>query len=216
MVQMISFKQFLNEASKFDLEKFKKDCSFILNELKGSGGKYLMLRGAQDVPEDWAIQEWKIRSISRNTNIDSHNKINDYFEQRFGEPFRNWMFATGRMDTAVAYSNFKSPSVIFPIGKFEWFSSDSDSFSDMTVALNNIAREIKNSTDSLSYDEVYSLATDNLIKKMENTNWYFNTDLLKCISNHNEIMFKCNKFYSFKYTGDTLNSPELTNFLKSL
>jgi len=214
------FKQYLQEESKFDLEKFKKDCSFILGELKGTGGSALMLRGSKDKNPDFEIAKWVPRDGPRNTPIAAHRAFNELFDKKFGVKARDWMFATGRHDSAEIYSGLTGPNIIFPIGKFEWLSCTdiNDRFYDLTVALSKEREYIKNRdvSRSFSYDEIIELATKYLVKQLDEVSWTFNTDLVKCINYGAEIMFKCERYYAFNQSGDVWNSEEMRQLMESL
>ena len=112
---MISFKQFLCESSKFDLEKFKKDCADYLGMLKGTHGQRMLYRGAADMPKDFRVEEWKERDGPRDSSFTMHDGINKYFEDKFGVPARDWMFCTGSNGDAAIYSSgHRDVMVVFP------------------------------------------------------------------------------------------------------
>jgi hypothetical protein len=212
------FKEFLTEGSKFNLEKFKTDCAFTLDQLKGSAGKYLMYRGQPAGTKDWEITAWKGRTEPRNTPKIAHTLLNDFFTKKFGAPVRNWMFATGRKDTAQTYSGVQPIDIIFPIGKFEWVSCSDPDLYDLTIALNHQRWRI-NAVDvdnKISYDEKNELAANALIKSMDAADWYHNTDLVDAIKAEGEIMFKCSRFYQFSLYGAVWKSEEMEDFIHSL
>lgn len=216
---MKTFKQFIKEDQQFDLEKFKSDCSFFLGLLKGTKGKYLTYRGGKDWPDDWAIRSWKPRTQPRNTPIEAHNIINDYFEETYGEKFRNWMFFTPDRFQADIYSGYHgSVSVIFPIGQFEWACSANENARDLTQWLNDIADKIKHADieRNLSFGERYELAAKDVIKKLKQSDFLHNALFRQCLLYDHEIMFKCEKYYTFNFDGITFNSTEFQDFLRTI
>jgi hypothetical protein len=218
---MTTFKQFISEASAFELEKFKKDCAFYLNQIKNTGGKHLLYRGGKDWPDNWAIRKWAERIIPRNTPIVAHDLINDYLQKEYGHEFRNWMFCTGDRQQADIYSGRGGHvCAIFPIGKVEWFCGLIWDMRDLTGWLNSLSDEIymADKERKISYDERYQLAATHVINVMKDNKHklLFNEDFTRCINSYHEIMFKCNSYYAFNIDGDTFNSKEFKDFLTSI
>lgn len=220
MVQaMISFKQFLNEAAEFDLEKFKKDCAHYLSMLKGTQGQRMLYRGSHDAPKDFRIEDWKERAGPRDSSLEMHDQINAYFEDKFGVKARDWMFCTGSYGDAAVYSpGHKSAMVIFPIGEFEWLAAIEDDAHDMTGFYDRCRSAINGNaaTKVLPYDDKKQLAIDMMKHKMEKWQWKDSEDIVGCIKSRNEIMFRCDKFYVFNYTGSTFTSQEFKDFIYSI
>jgi len=110
------------------------------------------------------------------TSIKDHNALNNYFTQKFGEPFRNAMFATSSLSEAMGFTNGHGffPRAVFPIGDFTFIWSP----------------------------EVRDLYTDVLLKKEVSlekklpTLGYQNTDLMKAIESKNEVMIRCKTYCS--------------------
>jgi hypothetical protein len=213
------FKEFITEGQKFDLEKFKSDCAFYLDRLKGTNGDRLLYRGTHDFPKDFKIETWKSREGPRDSSLEMHDGINDFLNGKFGIKARDWMFCSGHIGDAALYSpGHKSYTIIFPIGKFEWLSALNDDAHDMTEFYNRCkgALAINAATKEKSYDERNKLAIDMMKHKMESWTWYHNQDIVGSIKGANEIMFKCDKFYAFYSYGDTWNSKEMQDFIHSI
>lgn len=209
------FKEFITEGQKFNLEKFKSDCAFTLDQLGENIGSRLMYRGQMNPGDEWSIDTWKGRTAPRNTHRAVHDSLNVYFEKKFGAPIRNWMFASGNRESAQTYAGRGFPDVIFPIGKFEWVSTPDPDLYDLTIAVNHQQYLVKRADvdNKLTLDESYELATNALIKQMDKAKWFHNSNLLDTILSEGEIMFKCNKYYKFSIVGDTWNSKEMQDFI---
>lgn len=203
---MTTFKQFILEKREFDLEKFKSDCAYMLSLLKNTRGGHMLYHGTRSYPDDFDIGQWRPRPGPKDSHKIAHEKFNEFFMDKFGEPVRNWMFGTGLEEDARVYAGYNQPvTAIFPIGKFEWIQGQSDDLRDMTGWLDRVAGEIREADkdNKIDYDTRYRLAADVLVKKMRMIRWRHNTDLIACLNYENEIMFKCDKFYQFNVTGTT-------------
>ena len=204
---MISFKQFLSEDKAFDdfdLDKFKKDCAFYLGELKGSQGNLVMYRGASfKGTKNWAINKWEARWSPMSTPDYIHKKLNEFFTEKFGEPIRNWIFASGHNAVATVYGKAYA---IFPIGKFEWISGINKESKDMTSFFwdTKDATPIDNKNDP-SGDKRMESTWDRMLSKLKHFRWYHNTDIKECLRAGNEIMFKCGEYYIFDLNGSVYN-----------
>lgn len=227
---MKTFKQFLLEASDLEIERFKTDCAFVLEQLKGSHGSALLYRGSASPPADWDIRTWERRAKPRDTMRVYHDAMNEWFKDRMGDEVRNWMFCTGFAPSAAPYAKGKPISVIFPIGHFEWVCSQDTALTDMTDYIANLQHAVQKDlevgleqddlgeTDWEAYDDAVEAETiKQLTSKLSSTKFWKSTNLLDCIRSKTEIMFKCNRYYCFAdVPGGTLYSPEMQELLKSL
>ena len=105
-----------------------------------------------------------------------HQGLNDVFKERFGEEFRNSLFATGDITEA---SNYGNVYYIFPIGEFSylWSPDVYDIYGEwLEMELEN-ARPIE------------------FINNMRKKEWKHNTELLKAIRSGREIMIRCKSYY---------------------
>ena len=215
---MISFKQFISEALKFNIEQFRNDCSYVLNMIDSN---HIMYRGIGDTVGDVAINKWYPREEPLTTPKFIHDEMNKVFVDLFGEPIRNWMFCTGEKQTALAYTDDDEEHqvyAIFPIGKFEWVCSLDWKFRDLTGAFQKHFSDINASkpkdvkmADWLRIEEKQKLALERIKKEVDPKRWRKNTDLKGCIESHNEIMIKCDRYYRVSIT-----SPEFKQIMSIL
>jgi hypothetical protein len=200
---MISFKQFITEGKTFDLERFKTDCAFMLEQLKGSKGQHLLYHGTMRYPKgDWEIRNFKERAKPRDSDVYLHTQVNKLFTDMFGGPARNWLFTTGNVNDAYVYGKtFDGVLVIFPIGKFEWLCGLDQDLSDITGWHSRVFVQMTNTSRNLPYEKRLNNATDYLVSKMRHMHWLHNEKLIECIKSGNEIHVKCERFYAFKLGG---------------
>lgn len=185
---MKSFKEFLKTSNEFDLDKFKKDCRFVLSQMKSSDD--LMYHGTRRYRDNYSIETFKPRSTPRDTPLNVHKQINSYFYDTFGDDMRNRLFVTGELIQAQDYGG-GMVQAIFPIGKFEWFCYPN--IKDLTGKIGGIK-------DSATFAGQENLITDKyvadkLILLLKNEHPIINTDFSKAINSRAEIMIKCEKYY---------------------
>lgn len=213
---MITFKDFITESRKFNLEQFKKDCSFMLHQLEGTNGKLLMYRGYYNVPTDsagWTIETWTQRSEPRDTKKKVHDATNEHFMNTFGIPGRNWVFGTSDIQDAGMYSSASKVAAIFPIGKFQWLNSPN--IMDYTSWVMLERQKIQKDNPDLPYDEVYEQLLDDLPTLLDKVVWNFNEHFVESLKSRCEIMFKCEKYYAFNVHGSVFKDKILP-FLSTL
>jgi len=109
----------------------------------------------------------------RNTHIELHAEINDYFTEAFGAPFRDAIFCSGRWADASYYGR---PYYIFPRGNFQylWSPKVPDLYEKLEVDIRQ-----------------HPGKTIEYIKKLE----YQTTELQRGIDSNNEIMIRCDSYY---------------------
>lgn len=201
---MISFKQFLTENDDFNLEKFKSDCEFFLSKVNGANS--LLWRGIRGSPNDYSVNTFTQRTRPVDMRLDIHTFLNAYYKQKIGFPIRNWLFTTGNEKVADQYVvNYSDkPSAIFPIGQFSWFCFKDKKLKDLWVYIDDIKSRIdmvfKNKKAATF--EFY----DSLELALDSAEYWFNTDLQKCINSGNEIMILCDKYYVFNTNPDNESS----------
>lgn len=193
------FKQYVLEKEQFNLDKFKRNCSFYLDQMKGHHG--YLFHGSKSMPTDYAMMAMKQRTAPRDSPSKLHNEVNQFFEMKFHYPFRNGLFASGKWSTAKTYG---AVGVIFPIGEFEWLCNTERQFHDLTGHYERNVDLLRTNNPELEYDERSEQAADITLEKLKASKmWNFNINLPQCIANGNEIMLKCNSFYIFDYEGKT-------------
>jgi len=205
---MKTFKQFL-ETSKFDLEKFKSECAFALEQLQR--GHLLLYHGTKNFPDDFAVRSWRPRAGPRDSRHSVHDALNALFQKKFGAPIRNWMFATGSRTTAAHYAGTSQPCVIFPKGTFEWVCSPDQNMSDLTTLFDTEYRKIP---PSVPDDQREQLAIEKIAELVDRAQWWHNEQLGDCVRSKNEIMIKCSDFYIFNTDGRAF-IDELEDFLRT-
>ena len=196
------FTQFVLEKEQFDLEKFKKNCAFYLEQMEGHNG--YLFHGSKSTPRDYAMKAFVPREAPRDSPNKLHNEVNDFLEKKFHYPFRNGLFTTGRYSAALGYGTV---GVIFPIGKFEWLCNTERQFHDLTGAYETNVDLLRANNPELGYDERSEQAADMTLAKLKASKmWNHNANLPHCIQSKNEIMIKCNSYYVFNYEGKTFQN----------
>lgn len=202
---MITFKQFINEDSSFDLDQFKKDCQFAINLSKsGPSGSAvnILYHGTKKYDANFSIEKWFERSAPKDTPYSIHNAVNEYFESIFGSPIRNWLFTSGRKAVAEGYGRGVAQA-IFPIGKFDWVYSPD--ISDLSVAYETTVEEVKGRAEaagrSLAYSDIQEHAATIFLERIADSSWFRNKNFPQAIASQNEIMIHCDKFYQFNVNG---------------
>jgi hypothetical protein len=123
-----------------------------------------------------------------------HNALNNYFEEKFGEPFRNSMLAIGDRNAA---GTFGRAHFVFPAGHFTFlWSPDIADLNYYTEAKVHIPTP-KTAPEIISdkrFNDYKSGAT--LIDVLEENVSYYTDDLQGAIESRNEIMFRCQYYYA--------------------
>lgn len=188
----------LHEAQGFDLEKFKQDCAPFLKELK-EAGTGVLYHGSNNHPTDWEIRDFKERSGSRDTPDFIHDELNDLFKEKYGYEFRKWLFTTGSKRDARMYGPI---TVIFPIGP-DYHYIWSPYVEDMSTHRAGYVDKVRQTDRHLSYDDQTEKANDEFLHDMATVKFHVDANLGEGLESHNEIHLKCDKFYIFKWIGDT-------------
>ena len=133
------------------------------------------------------------------TPNDLHTALNSFFTDKFGEPFRNGLFAVNDRRAANEYVNGGAGGyvyIIFPFNdyKFVW----SPEINDMWIAFKQVR--------SLYTDEYDDDLIKWFIEYLDSEGNYTNTNLRAAISSSNEIMFRCDQ-----YIGINFNNPLLAS-----
>ena len=117
----------LGEDKKFAeiSSMIQRDCKPFLKEIKG--GKSLLFRGNKRRINDISKVRSRLKDrIPSDTLKEIHNHMNKLYNNEFGWPVRNGIFATGNFNTTKSYGN---GYIFFPIGKYEFvWSPDVEDF----------------------------------------------------------------------------------------
>lgn len=189
---MITFKQFINEGTNFDLDKFTQECDFFLSNIKGTNS--LLWRGVTIPPRDYSILQFIGRTKTLDMPQNIHTFLNSYYKERIGYPIRNWMFGTGNRNEAKQYTG-REPSLLFPIGNFSWFCFKDRELKDLWLYIDRIANRINKAIvdEKEATFQLYASLEDAL----DNAEYWFNEDLKACLESGNEVMINCKEYYLF-------------------
>jgi hypothetical protein len=214
---MITFKQFIIENEKFDWDRFTKDCSYVLQEMKGNRGRKFLYHGTPNPPNSYDIRPFKARERSRDTNQVVHKYLNAVFQDMFGWPIRSGLFTTGRMSDAAIYTGGFPVCAIFPIGKFDWVCGLDDDLHDLNGFINRTEAKIMDAdtTGKIDDNARQKLVCQFIGNKVRHMKWLSNEDLPRCLGSENEIMIKGTEFYFFN-TSSNLWEKEVEPKLKEI
>ena len=189
---MKTFKQFLL-GDEDDNHTFMDQLAFVAKEIAANCKHYFSLvhndvdhplfRGMEfnDWPDEFMAEARMDRRPSSTPSY-IHRAVDDYFEDKFGIPFRSAsVFAVGDLTTA---SDYGKVHIIFPKGKFDFlWCSD---IGDMYVDFNHFKDDHGSSQDHL--EERY-------ISYLDGLRWQFNKDLPGGIKSENEVMINTADYY---------------------
>lgn len=192
------FKDYLCERNgfdpDFDEEKFKKECAFYFEQMQGK--KQLLLHGTNAEVIAGKKIPFRERDKPRDTHKELHEKVNQFFEKKFGKPFRNGLFVSGSQATANEFGHYVA--FIVPIGRFEWLSSPN--IRDMTFLYTKYCHEMGYQRYGTGPIRSYDEPEDRVLRDLENAQWFHNENLPKCVAGLSETMLWCpNGFYTFTY-----------------
>jgi len=162
--------QYLDEID-YEIDKYrlyrginpnKKSSSDEFNNVKLAGDVVLLLNK-------------RLERNPRDTDRECHDRINRKFEQEFGLPYRNGVFATGDDSEAMIYGGLY---VIFPIGKYNYLWSTE--ISDFAGDIDHLCTISKNQFDKISFKKEFD--------------YIENRGMKDAIASHNEIMIWCHSY----------------------
>jgi len=131
----------------------------------------------------------KVRLDNRNPMSSAqikHERYNNFFEEMFGEPFRNSLFVTGDYGQASHYGNIY---MVVPIGHFDWMWSPD---------INDLALDIP--WPSVGGHINVPPSQDTVDTILGNANYTINSNLGGAIQSGNEIMIRCDEYYAIAET----------------
>lgn len=171
-------------------EQIKQHCQPYLQAIKGSPHSHPLFRGVKY--ENETVIRKEVRLTGRrpqDVEDDIHDLLNDYFDTKFGEPYRNAMFAAGTPGVAASFGDLY---LVFPAGPFTfiWSTEVTDFQSDGHAGrLEDIISNLETGIDQYEWDSI-----EKYLDALE----YQNDELLKAINSQNEIMFRCKEYYGIR------------------
>ena len=145
---------------------------------------YPLFRGMSSESDPFIIKTVRLENREPSDSPQNvHDALNDYFTQRYGEPFRNAMFAAG---TPLVSESFGNLYIVFPAGKFTfiWSREVTDLVTEWASSLEDIVNtEYGPRSDMASF--------------MNKLN-YTNQNLQEAIQANKEIMIRCEEYYGIR------------------
>ena len=169
------------------LKLIKKDCKPFLNLINNQINEYKLYRGLEAASHPESITKKQIRLNDRrpmSSAQEKHDRYNHYFEEVFGAPFRNALFASGDRAMAQFYGY---PFVVFPIGEFEFIWSPD---------VNDMALDIQ--WPSVGGFVNVPPSQEVVDDKLEFAGYRKNIDLAQAIKSGNEIMIRGKEYYAVR------------------
>lgn len=158
--------------------------SEIVELIKRNCGPYLLqwpvnpvFRGVKGKPDKAFKQSVRSDRKPRDSSLETHNAIDDWFLKKFGFKARSeTVFVTGDYKTAKKYGKVYA---VFPIGEFKFVWSPD---------IKDLGEEVGN--DDIA--DIHDILDDS----------YFDDDHLGiAIGSKNEIMIKCKEYYAVPING---------------
>lgn len=172
------------------METLSKDCKPFLNLIGSQVTKYKLYRGIntrrmrEGMP---SLIRKQIRLDDRrpmSSAQEKHDRYNHFFEEVFGAPFRNSLFATGSFKMAQFYG---TPLMVFPIGEFDWLWSQD---------INDLALDIP--WPAMGGFVNVPPSQEVVDRVLGEANYSINTNFTGAIESGNEIMIRCKEYYAVK------------------
>lgn len=173
------------------IKKIREDCQPYIKEAGSDIFKNGMWRGIKGT--DKKPRLLKTARLENRTPTDMpvylHGKLNEYFDNRFGHPYRNGVFVTGDQSEAM---NYGEAYQIFPIGEFDYlWSPDVD---DLMTEIDGFQWDSKEITDLDAQNEAMDRQIAKFIKSSLRN--YKNNYLGKAVQSHTEIMLWTKQYYA--------------------
>ena len=109
-----------------DLEKILSECSEFVSALKECPKGYFLYRGSHfQIPEHQLFTSRLENRIPVNTPQEIHDKVNEFFEVKFGWKIRNGVFCYGytSLENFPRDLGYGPQFLCFPVGGFEFVYS---------------------------------------------------------------------------------------------
>ena len=182
------------------VEKIKADCMPYLKSIDYAVDRLQLLRGVIKTTKPYIHKRVRLEDRTpKDTPEKVHNWINEYFIEKFGQPFRNSMFATADYDQANEYATggmrTGATYVVFPTGDFQFiWSPRVGDLLDEIYQLGLAPADLIRTTDSKIADSFQTLKT-RILKT------YVNTDIKKATASNGEVMIRSEAYYGIKWPG---------------
>jgi hypothetical protein len=177
----------IHSDAQWIMERLSKDCKPFLNLIGSEVTKYKLYRGMPFMKKADSMTKKQIRLDDRKPMSSAqvkHDRYNHFFQEEFGAPFRNALFATGSFRMAQYYG---APFMVFPIGKFEWLWSPDVNDMALDIRWPAVGGQINVPPSQEVVDD-----------KLPAYAYRHNYDLPKAIKSGNEIMIRCKEYYAVK------------------
>ncbi len=184
------------------MDTVRTDCQPYLQAIDYALYDHMLYRGVINTTRQYIAKTVRLEDRQpKDIELELHNRINEYFNEKFGAPFRNSMHVTADEPQAFEYAeggyNTGAVYTIFPVGKFDFLWSPK--ISDMLDAAmghdlqryGNFGNTERDVTKLEKYWERF---------KNEALATYQTTDLIGAIKSGNEVMIRCKEYYGFKET----------------
>ena len=162
-----------------------ENCKPYLREIDYQPVFFPLYRGMKYDSEDFTVKDVRLDD-RRAQDMDSavHSQLNSYFQNKFGEPFRNALFVAGTQHVAESFGKLY---MVFPIGEFSfiWSPQVFDLYSQYG----------ENMVDDLEEKRIQEF-----IEMMDSLQ-YQNTDLKQAIKHTGEIMIRCSEYAAVRVKG---------------
>lgn len=161
-----------------------RDCKPYLDAIDHNPAHYPLYRGVGSESDLFIIKSVRLdgrRPSDSAQNV--HDALNDYFIQKFEEPFRDAMFAAG---TDIVAESFGNLYLVFPVGQFTfiWSPEVTDLVTEWSSSLDDIV------------DTEYGPRSD--MNRFMNQFDYTNKNLQAAIQSNKEIMIRCEEYYGVR------------------
>ena len=175
------------------IKAIKTHCQPYLKEIDNNIEQHKMYRGMRGT--DDVVMTGRVRLDGRDpmsTGRDVHRYINRYFQVRYGEQFRNSMFASGKADFAKDYGDL---FLVFPRGEFTFI------WSPHVIDMFDIDGDI----DDAMYPGGGSMQDDLVVDNKNFFNYmdslkYQTTDMKAALQSEKEIMVRTQAYYGINLT----------------
>jgi len=172
------------------ISAIKRDCKPFLKAINYNVAHYPLYRGLGGESDMFVIKSVRLddrRPADSAQNV--HDALNDYFIQKFGEPFRDAMFAAGTPFVSESYGNLY---LVFPIDQFTFIWSPE---------VTDLVTEWSSSLD----DVVTANGPRGDMNMFMNKFKYTNKNLEKAIQSNKEIMIRTAGYYGIRIIDGNAN-----------